>query len=304
VARQGTQRQSGIALVVVLWALVLLTTVAASVTVTQRAEIDLNRSLLRQVQARQLASAGISYAVFMLQLKDADLAWRADGNSRAFQFGGHRLNVAVYEEHGLVDLNRADAQLLGKALAAVGVEKKAASALIDVIEDWKDKDDARRLQGAEKRQYEALGLGYGPVNGPFRDLAELRLVPGVTPDLYLKLREVLTTDSGRAEVNLMASPPAVRSWLGGGLVGSGDQVRIDAPRSSALRGAAGFSGGISQRALGGLRVYVEVASPGSPYVAQATVVLDNRDRKGFRIVKWHESGVKFAQQTAHDGSAG
>lgn len=302
--RPGTQGQSGIALVVVLWALVLLTTIAASVTVTQRTEIDLNRSLLKQVQARQLASAGISYAVFMLQLKDADLAWRTDGNLRPFQFGEHRLNVAVYEEQGLVDLNRADAQLLSKALAAVGVEKKAASALIDVIEDWKDKDDARRLQGAEKRQYEDLGLGYGPVNGAFRDLAELRLLPGIAPDLFLKLREVLTTDSGRADVNLMASPPAVRSWLSGNLVDSGNKVRVDAPRSSALRGAAGFAGGISQRARGGLRIYVEVASTGPPYVAQATVVLDNRDRRGFRIVKWHESGVKFAQQTAHDGSAG
>jgi len=213
VVKPSKLAQSGVALVVVLWALVLLTTVAASITVTQRAEIDLNRGLLRQVQARQLANAGVSYAVFRLQLKDAEHAWQADGTLRPFQFGEHRLSVAAYEEQGLIDLNRADVQLLGKTLAAAGVDDKASSTLIDAIEDWKDKDDARRLLGAEERQYRELGLSYGPVNGPFRDLSELRLVPGVTPDLYLKLREMLTVDSGRAQVNLLASPPAVRSWL-------------------------------------------------------------------------------------------
>ncbi len=303
--RPSKQAQSGVALVVVLWALVLLTTIAASVTVTQRAEIDLNRSLQRQVQARQLANAGISYAVLMLQLKDVEHAWQADGNLRPFQFGEHRLSVAVYEEQGLVDLNRADVQLIGKALVAVGIDNKASSALTDAIEDWKDKDDVRRLQGAEERQYRELGLGYGPVNGPFRDLAELRLVPGVTADLYLKLREMLTVDSGRAQVNLLASPPAVRSWLSSGLIGSGDKVRRRAhPSSVATRGGVFFGGGATQGARDGLRIHVEVVSLETPYVAQATVVLDNRDRRGFRIVKWHEAGVKFARQTAHDGPAG
>jgi general secretion pathway protein K len=165
------RQQSGIALIVVLWALALLTALAASVTFTQRTEVQLNRSLLAQVEARQLARAGVHFAVYMLQLTDQGQAWEVDGESRPFRFGEHLIRVAVFEEQGLIDLNRAGPDLLAKAFAAVGLEVATADALLDIIEDWKDEDDVHRLHGAETPEYRTAGYTYGPVNGPFRDLS-------------------------------------------------------------------------------------------------------------------------------------
>ncbi|MGB5467946.1 MAG: hypothetical protein WBM84_17895 [Sedimenticolaceae bacterium] len=299
------RQQSGIALIVVLWALALLTALAASVTFTQRTEVQLNRSLLAQVEARQLARAGVNYAVYMLQLADQELAWEVDGESRPFRFGEHLIRVAVFEEQGLIDLNRAGADLLAKAFAAVGLDVATADALLDVIEDWKDEDDVHRLHGAEEQQYLTAGYSYGPVNGPFRDLLELRLVYGMTPDIFLSLRDLLTVDSGRTSVKLTASPPVVRQLLSDDLTTTVDSARPAGRARLPVGGKGGFVGGISGRGRGGLRVQVEVPlTQGGRYVTEATVVLDNRAANGFRIVKWHEAGVGPSQYTTDSGSPG
>ena len=299
------RRQSGIALIVVLWALALLTALAASVTFTQRTEVQLNRSLLAQVEARQLARAGVNYAVYMLQLTDQEQAWEMDGESRPFRFGEHLIRVAVFEEQGLIDLNRAEADLLAKAFAAVGLDVATADALLDVIDDWKDEDDVHRLHGAESPEYRAAGYSYGPFNGPFRDLSELRLVYGMNADLFVRLRDLLTVDSGRSAVKLTASPPAVRQLLSDDLTTTVDSARPAGRARLPMRGGAGFAGGITGRTRGGLRVQVEIPlTQGGRYVTAATVVLDNRVANGFRIVKWHEVGAGPSQDISDTGSPG
>ena len=298
--------QSGIALIVVLWALALLTTVAASITFTQRTEINLNRSQVEQVQARQLAQAGVAYAVYMLQLQDTEYAWQTDGELRPFQFDGRVLLVAVYLERGLVDLNRADTLLMEKVLASAGLEPAAASAMRDAIEDWKDADDDHRLEGAEAPQYQAAGYRYGPVNAPFRDISELRLVYGMTADLYIRLRGLLTVDSGRADVDLMASPQAVLDLQAGDLndPGADESEPAAAQPGLPLARAGGFVFGAGGGSGGGLRVHVEVPmAQGRRYVTEATLVLDNRLSNGFRIEKWHEAGVIFPTQASDSRSA-
>ena len=91
--RVWPQRESGIALIAVLWVLVLLTVVASSLTFTQRAEIDLSRGLLQTAQARQLARGGLHFALYMLQLRDADQSWRSDGEPHSLRFGDRDLPV-------------------------------------------------------------------------------------------------------------------------------------------------------------------------------------------------------------------
>ena len=296
-------RQGGIALILVLWALVFLTAIAAALTATQRTEVDLSRSLLERSQGRALAEAGIRYAVYMLYLEDPDRAWPADGEAQRVRFAGRTLAVAVHEDKGLIDLNRAPRGLLLRAFRGVGLEEAGAQALADAVADWKDPDDLRRLHGAEAAEYRAAGHGYGPANRPFRDLAELRLVHGVTPELYLRLRGLLTVDSPQDAVKLTAAPPRVRALFRGDLVDTGKGVERTAGRKVPVRGRAGFVGGITDALLGGLRVRVRVPLGGDRhYVAEATVVLDNRAAKGYYITKWHEAGVDF-QATVAAGEA-
>ena len=305
--RVWPQRESGIALIAVLWVLVLLTVVASSLTFTQRAEIDLSRGLLQTAQARQLARGALHFALYMLQLCDADQSWRSDGEPHSLRFGDRDLQVVVYEEQGLIDLNRANPRLLGSALAATGADPEVLDALADAIADWVDADDVRHLHGAEREEYLDAGYSYGPLNVPFRDLSELRLVYGMSSDLYNALRSVLTVDSRRSQVNLMASPPQVRELIGDEMVAqfAGPAVPLGVQPMLPTRGAIDFGGGIRGSLLGGLRVHVEVPIPqGGRYVTEATVVLDNQARNGYRIVKWHEAGMNLTRSTNESGTAG
>ncbi len=301
---RGRGNQSGVALILVLWTLLLLTTIAASLTFVQRTEIDLSRGLMSQVTGRQLAQAGLNYAVYMLQLQDSDRAWETDGVPRLFQFGEHAIEVTVFQEQGLIDLNKAGPQLLAEAFAQAGLDEKQVPILLDRVMDWMDEDDAHRLYGAEWPEYQAAGYLYGPTNGPFRDLAELRLVHGVTHELYQRLLGVLTVDSGRADVNLNAAPVPVLALLEArNTPGLTPDVRVAPLRPLPIRGVAGFVGGIADKSLSGFRIQVSVLRPDTaPYVTEATVVLDNRAPRGYRIVKWHWGGMPPGQEDSGDRS--
>ena len=51
--------------------------------------------------------------------------------------------------------------------------------IADCILDWIDDDENVREYGAEFEEYDALGLGYSPRNGPIKSLDELLMVNGV-----------------------------------------------------------------------------------------------------------------------------
>lgn len=73
---------------------------------------------------------------------------------------------------------REDRDLMLGIFTRFGMELDNAEALYDALADWVDPDDDERLNGAESRYYERLGLVGMPFNRPFYDLDELRLVRG------------------------------------------------------------------------------------------------------------------------------
>ncbi len=58
--------QRGLALVVVLWVLVLLSVMAASFTYATRTEVNLTRNLIEAAEAEALADAGVYQAIYAL----------------------------------------------------------------------------------------------------------------------------------------------------------------------------------------------------------------------------------------------
>ena len=59
-----------------------------------------------------------------------------------------------------------------------------ADQLADALLDWRDPDDLVRSDGAEKDFYQQEGLSYEPADGPFKNLTEMLLVRGVSPELF------------------------------------------------------------------------------------------------------------------------
>lgn len=111
--------------------------------------------------------------------------------------------------------------MLKGLLQSVGVEARAADAVVDAIlglnpsTDWRDADGLRRLNGAEAEDYARAGLAWGPCNGPFEGLDEVEQVLGVTRELAARLHPALTLHSRRSFVDPATAPAEVlRALLG------------------------------------------------------------------------------------------
>ena len=204
--------QRGAALLLVLWLLVLMIGLVGVFALGARTEALQGRTLARAAAARYAAEAGIDAAAFHLQ-GTGDARWVPDGRAVDFAFAGHQLQVRVVDESAKVDLNVAPPELIVGLLRALGVDFERARALSGAIQDWRDGDDLLNAEGgAEDPQYAAAKLPYGAKDRPFETLSELRLVLGMDPALFERLRPHVTVFSGLARPNpAFASAPVLEA---------------------------------------------------------------------------------------------
>lgn len=203
----------GIALVVVLWVLVLLTLVVGVYAVLTRTESLQARFLIDTTAARYAAEAGLHLAVFELRNPDLETRWVADGRPYELRFGDAVLEIRVWDESGRIDLNRAEEDLLAELFMSRGVEEMEAVHLAAAIADWRDPDDLVRPFGAEIDEYLAVGLPYGPANAPFGSVEELQQVIGMSWELFRDVEDLLTVHSPGGQINPAFAPAEVLALL-------------------------------------------------------------------------------------------
>lgn len=209
---QHFSRSKGIALIVVLWVLVLLTIVVGVYAVLARTEGLQARYLFDTTAARYAAEAGLHRAVFELRNPDMETRWVADGRAYPLIFGDSQIEVRVADESGRIDLNNAEEPFLAELFLSLGVEEQEAWFMAAAIADWRDPDDLMRLYGAEIDEYVAAGYPYGPANAPFGTVEELQQVIGMTYPLFQRVEPLLTVQGGR-DVNPAFAPVEVLSLL-------------------------------------------------------------------------------------------
>ena len=188
-------RQRGIALVVVLWLVVLITVIGSSHARNMRIETSLAFNHVGTARARALAEAGINRAIMELFVDNTATPWPPDGTTRQIQLDSGSVNIAIRDASGLLDLNKADQAQLEAVLGAAGADDALRQELADAILDWRDKDTLRRLHGAEDTDYRHAGLDWGSRDGPFASVDELRYVLGMTHELFERLAPYLTVHS-------------------------------------------------------------------------------------------------------------
>ena len=103
---------AGVAMVLVLWMIVLLTIMAASFSQSMRRDTSLVRNLKERAQASALADAGIHYAMLMLINPDPLLRWRGDGTVYTIKMAKAQIRVKLYDEVGKINVNFAKQELL------------------------------------------------------------------------------------------------------------------------------------------------------------------------------------------------
>lgn len=297
----GRARQQGLALVIVLWIVTLLTVIATSFLYAMRTDVKVVTNGMSRAKAEAAAEAAIHRALFDLY-KPATVTdrWLADGVPHNWRYGEANVSVAMVDESGKIDINVASDQLMRGILTAQGLSDEEATALVDSIADWRDQDNLKRLHGAEEAEYVAAGRKYKPANAPFQTIEELKLVLGITPDLYQRLAPLITTYSRQPGINSqIASRDVLRSIPGATdvLVDTYMQQREQAraikavippfqPALPYLAGGNGFVVGVRATAT---------LDDGTVYVRDAVSLRSPNPKRPVVFLRWQEGEITAAE---------
>ncbi len=208
----------GIALIAVLWALVLLSIIAAALIIETRSSTRIALNMTESAALRAAADAGVQRAI--LDLEDARFSGpsetaklRLDGTVYAWRFANRTVHYSIQGELGKVNLNQAPQALLVSLFELVGVDPGKARSIADAVADFRDEDNLKRLNGAEGADYRTAGLAWGPKNAPFGTVEELQQVLGITPPIYARLVPYLTTYSLGFAVDTSVAPKRLIEML-------------------------------------------------------------------------------------------
>lgn len=205
--RNGEQ---GVALVVVLWTVMLLTVIAGNFVFAMRTETSVVRNAVSGAQAEAMANGAVHRALYENFKPAADVnTWKADGRERQWEKDGVKIKVVMMDESGKIDINTSSDILLRGLLLSVGVDVTKAAQLLDAILDWRDGDLLPRPNGAEREAYQAAGLKYEPANTPFEAVEQLQQVLGMTPDIYFRIAPLITVHSRQSGINSLVASRGV-----------------------------------------------------------------------------------------------
>ena len=283
--------QRGIALISVLWVGVVLGALAAAVMALSRSDLDLAQSQRAQAEAQLAAESAARTAIYAL-VNRAEGPIAGDGSVTAWRVGDAEVRVEVTSEHGRVDLNRADPELIAAVLAEAGAAASEAERLAAAIVDFTDDDDAVTPSGAERPEYRAAGLP-GPKNAPFEQEAEVLGVLGMTATLYRSVEEALTVHSGRPRPRSGQEHPLVAQALGAAPSAAGEPLppafgseSEDAPQT--LRPASLAEAGDL------IRIRAEAQTlPGARAARIAVVSLRGRARSPYLVLAWRQAAPEL-----------
>jgi len=184
--------QSGVALVMVLWILLLVTISTGAYTLMARMDQLEAHTIMWSTRARLAAEAGMNMAVLTLSDPDEEKRWIPDGRPYDLEYADAVVEVEVTDERGKVNINQADEETLVRLFVGNGLDDNDAAMLAAAILDWTDPDNMVRPNGAEEAEYSSGGLSGGPANRPFIMPEEMLQVIGLPWELYQQMEPGLT----------------------------------------------------------------------------------------------------------------
>jgi general secretion pathway protein K len=314
-------RARGFALVIVLWAGVLLSVVAASFAFSMRVETRLAGNLTERAQAQAIADAGIQRGIMALLANAAGSRWVTDGRTYRLPFGAGNMRIRLLSENGKVDLNGAPEALIRGLLASLVESGELSDAdraarVAGAILDWRDPDQRVRPGGAEDRDYRAAGRPFGARDGAFLSVAELNQVLGVDAETYARLAPWVTVHSWAPQVDAMAAPREVLIAVPG----------LDADLVDRFLAArAGLYASQAQDGSEPARAPIGLLSPGARYLSRsrsrvytvdaegelpggvragrrAVIQLTGDARKPYAIVAWFDSIPEYEAERRSAGT--
>ncbi len=295
---KGTGSDRGIALLLVLWALVLLGTLALGFSWSMRTEAMAARNGVDETRAYFQARTGVNRAVVLLASLSADNVLAA---SITGEDGDASYAVRIESESGKMDVNLVGEEDLLEILKKGGLPEEEAEGVRDAILDWRDDDDNPRPRGAERVEYGGMSEPITPRNGKIRGIGELTHVKGVTREFHdAFLSRVFTVHGNSTRLNFLRAPEMVLRSLPGVSAEAADRIvagrREEPPISAAdlapmvgeglltAKGLALLSGGTSSS------VYTITATGRAgkdvTRVVRCLVEVSGSGKKGVKMLGW------------------
>ncbi len=217
------ERERGFALLLVLWAMVLLALIGSRIAASGRAEAQLAANVRDAAVTEAAADGAVQEAAFHL-LDPTVRRWAADNLPRRLAMPGATVVVRVESESGKVNPNAVAGPLLVSILHVAGADSRTAGLVADSILQWRFPWTQPGANNPGLKAYRAAGLNYGPPGAPFRSLDEVGAVLGMTPALLARVRPYLSIYASAVPDPAQASPPvlaAMKDAFGGNLPDAG-----------------------------------------------------------------------------------
>ena len=246
----------------------MVSLLVTAITAAGSARLRQAGDLRRNAQLDAEAAGGVQEAMFHLLDTGRD-HWPADGGTHPVQEAGGRLLLRIDSETGKVNPNSASPDLLAGLLQAVGADSRQAAAIAAAIVAW-------RFPRAPGTPDPAAGPGYQSPGAPFESIAELGLVPGVTPALLAALAPHLTLYHN-GDPDLASADPVV--------------LRAIELAAGPAAGDSGVPAGQPQRRDESLVAVTATAedTAGHRSMRRAVVLTgtgETKDHRPFRIMQW------------------
>ncbi len=198
-----SSRQSGSALILALWLVLLLTLLIAGFSFDMHVEADIVSYYRRRMKAQRVAQSGMELAHLILaKMQDVgeddigaddaeeELLIAAFNLKRGVSIRGLRreigegvLELTIEPEEGRRNVNMLDDRDWEEILDQANVPEDLWPELIDCFMDWTDGDDLRRLHGAESDDPFYVRRGYEVKNAPVDTIDELLLIKGFDEEI-------------------------------------------------------------------------------------------------------------------------
>jgi len=214
-ARKRKRRDTGAALVIVLWVVLVLSLEVGALTLQMVDGLNLVENATAAMRGQALMHAAVDLAAMRLAARDSKDKWVAGGQTRVVRIAGVDVRLTISDENTRINLNAAEPELLNGLIFELTGSRAEAERMTDRIVDWRDADRDRRHLGAEDGDYARSGRGGGAADQPFLDAADLTRILDMPEELAAELRPNVTVYSADGHINPASASPTVLRALPG-----------------------------------------------------------------------------------------
>lgn len=198
---QSSGGESGIALVIVIWLIVILAVQVGLLNNSLRDGARIVDNTIAIARGEALIHAGVELAVARLTTGDIRARWRADGSQRTIYIGTNALKLTISDENARININMARPELIGGLLRSLDLSPAEVATLRDRIIARRDADRERQRSRGEVSNFKRDGIPDDPDHLPFIDPSDLARVLGTSQNLAERLVRRITVYTGDSGFN-------------------------------------------------------------------------------------------------------